>query len=69
MKEESTERGATSSPTWETLEAFARQSMQQLLQRILEAEVDAVLARARYERRAAVDSPMGYRNGWGNRVG
>jgi transposase-like protein len=65
MKEESTEGGATSSPTWETLEAFARQSMQPLLQRIVEAEVDAVLARARDERRAAVDSPMGYRNGVG----
>jgi putative transposase len=65
MKEESTKQGATSSPTWETLEAFARQSMQQLLQRMLEAEVDAVLARARYERRAAVDAPMGYRNGLG----
>src|SRR5207253_1412719 len=43
-----------SSPTWETLEAFARQSMQQFLQRTLEAEVDELLARGRYERRAAV---------------
>src|SRR5438034_5563405 len=54
-----------SSPTWETLEAFARQSMQQFLQRTLEAEVDELLARGRYERRAAVDAPVGYRNGFG----
>jgi len=65
VREKTTESVAASSPTWETLETFARQSMQQLLQRMLEAEVDAVLARARYERRAAVDAPMGYRNGVG----
>src|SRR2546422_4477718 len=54
-----------SSPTWETLEAFAGQGMQQCRQRPLEAEVDEVLARGRYERRAAVDAPVGYRNGFG----
>ena len=32
---------------------------------MLQAEVDEVLARARYERRAAVDAPGGYRNGFG----
>src|SRR2546429_8819054 len=53
------------SPTWETLEAFARQSMQQFLQRTLEAEVDELLARGRDERRAAGDAPVGYRNGLG----
>ena len=65
MREKSTEEVGTSSPTWETLEAFARQSMQQLLQRMLEEEVDGLLARSRYERRAAVDAPVGYRNGFG----
>jgi len=47
VKEKSTESVAASSPTWETLEAFARQSMQQLLQRMLEDEVDGVLGRGR----------------------
>jgi putative transposase len=56
---------AASSPTWETLETFARQSMQQLLQRMLEDEVDGVLGRDRYERRGAVDAVPGYRNGFG----
>ena len=65
MREKSTELVATSSPTWETLEAFARQSMQQFLQRLLEEEVDGLLGRGRYERRAAVDAVAGYRNGLG----
>jgi len=65
MKEKSTAGVAASSPTWETLEVFARQSMQQLLQRMLEEEVDGVLGRARYERRGPVDAVGGYRNGFG----
>ncbi|MGH8630861.1 MAG: IS256 family transposase [Burkholderiales bacterium] len=65
MRKKSTEMVAASSPTWETLEAFGRQSMQQFLQRVLEEEVDELLARSRYERRAAVDAPVGYRNGFG----
>jgi putative transposase len=65
VTKKSTETVAASSPTWETLEAFARQSMQQLLQRMLEEEVDGVLGRGRYERRAAVDAVPGYRNGFG----
>jgi len=65
VTKKSTTMVTASSPTWETLEAFARQSMQQFLQRTLEAEVDELLARGRYERRAAVDAPVGYRNGFG----
>jgi putative transposase len=65
MKEKSTESGVASSPTWETLETFARQSMRQLLQRMLEEEVEGVLGRGRYERRDVVDAPGGYRNGFG----
>ena len=59
MTKNSTELVAASSPTRETLEAFARQSMQQLLQRILEEEVDGLLARGRYERRGGVDACAG----------
>ena len=46
MRKKSTESVAASSPTWETLESFARQSMQQVLQRMLEEEVDGEPARA-----------------------
>ena len=65
MKEQNTERGAESRPTWESLEVFARQGVQRLLQQLLEEEVESVLGRARYERRDAVDAAPGYRNGHG----
>jgi putative transposase len=65
VKKKSTESVAASGPTWETLEAFARQGMQRLLQRVLEEEVDELLGRGRYARRVAVDAPGGYRNGFG----
>jgi transposase-like protein len=65
MGKQRTEVGAASSPTWETLEAFARHSMRQLLQRMLEAEVEGVLGRARYARRMPIDAVAGYRNGFG----
>ena len=65
MKEQSTETGVESRPAWEGLEAFARQGVQRLLQQVLEEEVEAVLGRARYERRDAVDATPGYRNGHG----
>ena len=65
MTKKSTESVAASSATWETLEAFTRRSVQELLQRMLEEEVDGLLARGRYERRAAIDAPVGYRNAAG----
>jgi transposase-like protein len=65
VTKKSTEMVAASSPTWETLEAFGRQSMQQFLQQMLEEEVAELLARGRYERRGAVDAPAGSRNGFG----
>ena len=65
MKEKSTEGAAESRPVWESLEAFARQGVQRLLQQLLEEEVEQVLGRRRYERREGVDAPPGYRNGVG----
>ena len=65
MKEKSTETGVESRPAWESLEAFARQGVQRLLQQVLEEEVEAVLGRARYARRDGVDASPGYRNGHG----
>lgn len=65
MKEQSTERGVESRPAWESLEAFARQGVQGLLQRVLEEEVEAMLGRRRYVRRAGVDAVAGHRNGYG----
>src|SRR5581483_23240 len=65
MRNQTTTRAASSSPCWETLEAFARDGVQRLLQRVLEEEVDELLGRPRYERRGAVDPQPGYRNGHG----
>jgi putative transposase len=65
MKEQSIETVAESRPVWESLEAFARQGVQNLLQRVLEEEVEALLGRRRYERREGVDAAPGYRNGAG----
>ena len=65
MKEKSTGTGAESRPTWESLEALARQGVQRLLQQLLEEEVEQVVGRRRYERRDGVDAAPGYRNGLG----
>ncbi len=65
MKEKSTEGTAESRPVWESLEAFARQGVQRLLQQLLEEEVEHALGRRRYERREGVDAAPGYRNGVG----
>ena len=65
MREKTIERGEESRAEWETLEAFARQGVQRLLQRVLEEEVDELLGRGRYERQTAVDAVPGHRNGFG----
>ena len=65
MKEQSTEGLIESRPSWEDVEAFARQRVQSWFQRLLEEEVEELLGRARYVRRDGVDAPVGYRNGLG----
>lgn len=56
---------ATSSATWETLEAFARVHIQGFIQQVLEDEVTELLGRAKSVRRSTVDAPAGARNGHG----
>ena len=65
MKEQSIIEVGESRPVWESLEGFARQGVQRLLQQVLEEEVEQALGRARYERRDGVDVTPGYRNGFG----
>jgi transposase-like protein len=65
MKEQSIIEVGESRPVWESLEGFARQGVQRLLQQVLEEEVEQALGRARYERRDGVDTAPGYRNGFG----
>jgi hypothetical protein len=65
VKEQSTERVIESRPSWEDVEALARQRIQTWFQRLLEEEVEQLLGRARYARREGIDAPGGYRNGLG----
>jgi len=65
MREKNTERSVTSSPTWGTLEMWARTKIQGWFQDLLEAEVTDALGREKSIRRGAVDAAAGYRNGHG----
>ena len=49
----------------ETLEAWVREQARDMIQQALEEEVTELLGRMKSERRAAVDAPPGYRNGYG----
>ena len=51
--------------TWDQLEEWVRGKVQEMIQAILEEEVTELLGRSRSERREQVDSPSGYRNGYG----
>ncbi len=57
--------GASSRPMWEVLEGMVREKAQEFIQRILEEEVTELLGREKSERRAGIDRPEGYRNGYG----
>jgi putative transposase len=65
MKKQSIERGARSSVVWENLEEWVRRRIQGYLQDLLEEEVTVFLGREKSERRAGIDGPGGYRNGYG----
>jgi putative transposase len=51
--------------TWDQLEEWARGKVQDLIQTLLEEEITELLGRGRSQRREGVDSPAGYRNGYG----
>jgi putative transposase len=54
-------------PQSSSLEEFARSRIQSWLQDVLEEEVAELRGRGKLQRRAAVDAPAGYRNGYGKR--
>jgi transposase-like protein len=47
------------------LETWVRGKVQEFVQELLEVEVTELLGRQRHERRAGIDAPVGYRNGYG----
>lgn len=65
MKKHSTPTESLSTPQWERLEVWTRARIQESLQAVLEEEVTELLGRVKSGRRAAVDAPAGYRNGYG----
>jgi putative transposase len=65
MDDKSTNGIDKSSCGWADLEAWVRGHVQRFIQGLLEDEVTELLARDKHERRAAVDAPVGYRNGYG----
>ena len=65
MPRSSREERPKTRPTWETLETWVRGQVQEFVQELLEVEVTELLGRHRHERRAGIDAPVGYRNGYG----
>jgi putative transposase len=62
-KIEATTSASMSATAFDSLEVFARAQIQDWLQRLLEEEVDELLGRGRYERRASSETQPAYRNG------
>lgn len=67
MQQKTKDGSSASRVTWETLESFARGSIQSFVQRLLEEEVTDLLGRRRSARKAPVDPEEGYRKDSGSR--
>ena len=65
MKKHTTDSPSLSIPSWEVLEGWIRDEIEGRIQSVIEEEVTQFLGRDWYERRGAVDSVPGYRNGYG----
>ena len=65
MTQQTTTPEPKASSTWERLEDFVREHVQQFIQALLEEEVTELLGRTKSARREAVDASPGYRNGYG----
>src|SRR5687767_15531465 len=65
MTQQTTTPEPKANSTWERLEEFAREHVQQFIQALLEEEVTELLGRTKSARREAVDAAPGYRNGYG----
>jgi transposase-like protein len=65
MQEQTTKRPEPSRPGYADLEILVRGKIQEFIQALLEEEVTALLGRAKSVRREPVDTPPGWRNGYG----
>ena len=59
MREGTTKAAGRQAVTWEGLEGWVREQVQQLIQELLEAEVTELWGRSKSPRREAVDAPAG----------
>jgi len=67
MGKQTTTENQASRIVWNNLEEWVRKKVQEFIQSLLEEEVTELLARKKSERRKAVDSSPGYRNGYGKK--
>ena len=65
MSKKNIEESVESRVCFEQLEDWVRERIQGWVQELLEEEVTELLGRRKSERRRAVDTPSGYRNGYG----
>lgn len=65
MGKQTTTGNQASRIVWDNLEQWVRGKVQEFIQSLLEEEVTELLARKKSERRKAVGSSPGYRNGYG----
>ena len=65
MSKQNIEGSVESRVCFEQLEDWVREKIQGWVQELLEEEVTELLGRGKSERRRAVDTPSGYRNGFG----
>jgi transposase-like protein len=65
MRESITGEGKQSRATYEALEEVVREKVQAFIQDILEEEIREFLGRGKSERIRGIDTPRGYRNGYG----
>ncbi len=65
MNEQITPDARPSRKLWVHIEEWVREQVQGFIQKILVEEVTEVLGRRKSERRTVVDTPPGYRNGYG----
>ena len=65
MRKKTTLAETAATVTFETLESFAREQVQKMLQSVLDEEVTSFLGRMKSARKASVDAAAGYRNGHG----
>ncbi|MDO8715702.1 MAG: IS256 family transposase [Dehalococcoidales bacterium] len=67
MRKQTTGKPESSSAVWDYLEDLVRVKVREFIQSLLEDEITEFLGRGKSKRRAALDAPPAYRNGYGKR--